>query len=994
MGKTITLKLAGLWTSPSDYTTREGALDVADNIVIDQTDLGESRRGFEIEIDNSANAGIDGYLLKSFTATEPSAESYDLLTYRTNDGVPEGLLLLNDEETITGDYNFLPPSPSKVARMLNWGKYIYVAGATGIKRVSPALSSSVPAGIPPALDCVLSLTGSSGYLSPNEAATITATRTSGSAVLTYISNEDIANAVIGQVVSGTGIPDSTTISAISLSTAVVIYSSTLTAGSATIVVPSATGLVVGQLVTGSGIPTDTRIAPGGISGVNITLTNAVITTGTESITFSSDNTITMSANASSGAPTVTTVTLSDGTQVAYRMIWGLQTENDSTSVGAPSGFVTITNATGGSRDVIINATIPEGITTDYFYQIFRSPQTPTQDIVPPDQMQLVVEGVPNSTDISNGYIQVTDQTPDSLKGEALYTGSDVEGISQANYPPPIAVDMCTFRDHTLYMNFTLENQLKLTIDGVGGSSGIQIGDDITFTSGVSTFTVTGAATENVAAGEFAVVTTGTPAQNIADTAASFIRVVNRYTSNDIVYAYLLSGPNELPGQMLIQSKATIGEFDVIASANGTAWTPNINTEQTSTADNQQNGILVSKTQQPEAVPRVNLFRAGGIGNQILRGIALRDYTIILTTGGVYRLTGQTVTDFICEPFDLTVTCVAPETAVALGNECWALTSQGVASISDGGVRLRSALQINADLLSLIRSAPNSVRNVAFAVGYETDQRYILALPAAEGDTTCSQELCYNYVTDRWTRWTRGCTAGYVNPTKGLYLGNSANSNVVKERKNGNYTDYADESFEVEITAFDDYLITLTSVSGITAGDVLWQSQSGGNVFSEVLEVDVAASQVTVANLVEWSLVLPAEDTRIYTAIENVIQWKPNAAGDPTEAKQFSEGQVVFKSPRFAQAILQFATDVSTGLDAVEVPGISGGLGWGQFGWGEAPWGGEIRPQTLRFYIPQNKQYGGMLVTKMTIRSAYSAWASEGLSIYVNDIGPELGGPGE
>lgn len=992
MSKTLTLKLAGLWTSPNDYTTREGALDVADNIVIDQTDLGESRRGFEVEIDNSGES-LDGYFLKSFTATDPTADDYDLLTWRYASGSPEGLLLLNDQDDLSGDTNFLPPSPSLVARMLNWGAYIYVAAQTGIKRVSVENETSVAAGIPQALDCVLSLTGSSGYLIPNEVATITASRTNASATLTTISNADAAELFVGQVLSGTGITAGTTILTITLSAPVVIHSCTLAAGNTTIVSASIGSVTANQIVTGDGIPENTRVvSTSGGGPFNIVITNAALFTGTENITFSSDNTLTMSANATSGAATATTVTLSDGTQVAYRMIWGLQNENEGTSVGAPSGFIAITNATGESRNVVINATIPEGITTDYFYQIFRSPATPTSTVVPPDQMQLVVEGVPDGTDISNGYIQVTDQTPDSLKGEALYTGSDVEGISQANYPPPVAVDMCVFRDHALYLNFTLEHQLKLAIDGVGGSDGVDVGDEITITDGTTPFVLTGASSETIATGEFAIVTTGTPAQNIADTCASFIRVLNRFTDNTIVYAYLLSGPNELPGQMLIQARTGIAEFTVAASANATAWTPNLDPAATSTADREENGILVAKTQQPEAVPRINLFRAGGIGNQILRGIPLRDYTIILTTGGVYRLTGQTVTDFVIEPFDLTVVCVAPETAVALGNECWCLSTQGVVSISDGGVRMRSALQINSEILSLIRSAPDSVRDVSFAVGYETDQRYILALPETEGDTFCSQQYCYNYITDRWTRWTRDCTAGYVNTTKGLYLGNAENTNVVKERKNGDYTDYADESFEVVISSFSEFSVVLTSVDGITEGDILWQDQTGGVVFSEVVDVDVTSNTITVANELVWSLILTAEKTRIYTAISNSVQWKPNAAGDPTEAKQFGEGQIVFRSVRFAQALLQFATDISTGFDEVELEGLAGALGWGQFPWGNAPWGGTVRPTTLRFYIPQNKQYGGALTVKMTIRSAYSAWKSEGISILLNDVGPELGGP--
>lgn len=992
--KTLTLKLAGLWPSPNDYTTREGALDVADNIVIDQTDLGESRRGFEVEIDNSSSS-LDGYLGKSMTSPNPNEDEIDLLTYRLNDGASDGKLLFNDEDSISGDTTFFPPPGSKTCRMLNWGKYIYVASDLGIKRYSAALNSSVAAGVPQALDIAPTLTGSSGFFDPNEVADITASRTNASATLTTISDADIAQAVIGQILSGTGIPTGATILDITLSAPVVIHSCGLTAGSTTITSAGNGSIAAGQLVSGEGIPVDTRVVS--ISGggpYSIVLTKAaILTNAAVNITFSSDNQILMSASATSGAASVTTVTLSNGSQVAYRLVWGFRNENDAVSIGSPSGFAILANNTGESRDVSVVAAIPEGITTDYFYQLYRSPITPTVNVTPPDQEQLVVEGFPSGGDIAAGYVTILDQTPDSLKGESLYTGTDVEGISQANYAPPVAADICTFRGYTLYANYTLPFQLKLTMDGIGSPNGIQVGDVITIDDGASPFDLTAAASETIGSGEFAIVTSGTPAQNIADTCASFIRVLNRYSSNTIVYAYLLSGPNDLPGQMLIQSRVNIGVFTVEASANGTAWTPNIDSEQTAVADVSKNGILISKTQQPEAVPRVNLFRAGGLENEIVRVVPLRDYTIVLTTGGVFRLTGQTLTDFVLEPFDLTVVCVAPETAVALGNECWTLTLQGVVSISDGGVRMRSALQLNKTLLDLIRSAPQSVEDVAFAVAYESDQRYIMGLPAAEGDTVCSQEYCYNYIMDRWTRWTRSATAGYVNTKKGLYLFNGNNNNIVKERKGGNYTDYVDESFDVEIVSSDGLDVVLTDVAGIVVGDLLWQDQTTEIFFSEITAIDVPTNTVTVVNVVDWDTG-PGVDTKVYTAIECTIQWKPNAAGDPSEAKQYSEGQLIFRQPRFLNVDLAFATDISSGFEPVpDIEGNVGGLGWGASGWGTQPWGGTVRPKTNRFYVPANKQYAGVLITKMVIRSAYANWQLEGIEIIANDIGFELGGPG-
>jgi hypothetical protein len=989
VAKNLEVKIAGLWTSPNDYTAPAGAQDVADNTIIDQQNLQESRRGFEVHI-NNAEEGLDGFPLQTLTSTLLNTTEFDLLTYRINEESADGRLLLNDRDTITGDNRFLPPTGARRPRMVNWGQYIYVTGDDGVKRYSVPDNSSEQSGIPQALDLTLSLTGSSGYLTSNESASVTATVTNASPLLSIISNDEIGEFVVGQIITGTGIPVGTTVQSISTSTPVVILAATLSAGSTTVSVASSTGIVADQIVTGTGIPDNTRVVS--VSGggpFSVVLTNASIITGTENLTFGTDNTVTMSANATSGAPSIRTLTLSEGTQVAYRLLWGIRNDNDAVSLGAPSSFTTIINNTGETRDVQAVATIPEGITTDYFYQLYRSVATPTQSIVPADQMQLVVEGFPDNTDISNGFVTITDQTPDSLKGESLYTGSDIEGIGQSNYRPPTAVDIATFRGYMLYANYTLPHQLQLTIDGVGAPSGVQPGDVVTIGTLEDSFDLTASLTEDIPTGTFEVITGGTPAQNIADTAASFIRVLNRYSDNDLVYAFNTSGPNDLPGQMLLEARSGITGFSVEASSHGDAWTPNIDTTQSSAADAKKNGLLISKVQQPEAVPRLNLRLAGGIGNEITRIVPLREYVVVVTTEGIYRLTGQTLNDFTVEPFDLTVQVVAPETAQALGNECWALATVGAVSISDGGVRIRSGLQINDVLQSLIRQAPTSVKDYAFGVAYESDQRYILSLPDSEGDTVCTQQYCYNYITEKWTRWTRNCTAGYVNKQTGLYLGNGNNTNVVLERKNGTFTDYVDESFEITIVSFSGVEVTLSSLEGITTGDLLWQLQDGVAYFAEIIAIDYAGTSVTVDKEITWELSGEPEDTRIQTAIDCVIQWKPMSAGDPTEAKQCSEGQYIFRIAKFASATAGFATDVSPAFESVELLGQSGS-GWGLFPWGEAPWGGVLRPKTLRYYIPANKQYCGVLIPRLQIRSGYSNWKLEGGSVVLNDVSFELG----
>jgi hypothetical protein len=444
-------------------------------------------------------------------------------------------------------------------------------------------------------------------------------------------------------------------------------------------------------------------------------------------------------------------------QCGYRLIWGKRDANNNVLLGAPSPLTAVTNTTGGTRNTQSVATIPSGITTSHFYQLYRSAATPSASVSPVDQEQLVAEGFPTGTDLTNGYITITDQTPDSLKGESLYAGSDQEGITQANYQPPLAKDFCFYKGSVLYANTSQRQQLKLAIDGVGSPNGVQSGDVITI-AGVA---FTADTSENTATGHFQVFTSGTPAQNIADTTNSFIRVVNRYSGNTQVYAYLLSGQSDLPGQMLIEARtAGTATFAVTASANGTAWTPDLPTSGTtvsSSAQTETNVIYVAKYGQPEAVPLANRFPVGAQSNAILRIIPLRDYVVIFTTDGIYRLLGNTIESFDPQPFDLTTRLVAPESAVPLGNQAWCLANQGVVSISDGGVQSRSTLQIDDKIRELLGQAIDSVAARAFAIGYETDHRYILALPQNENDTFCTQQYCINYFTEAWTRWTRSCT---------------------------------------------------------------------------------------------------------------------------------------------------------------------------------------------------------------------------------------------
>lgn len=169
--------------------------------------------------------------------------------------------------------------------------------------------------------------------------------------------------------------------------------------------------------------------------------------------------------------------LSSGGVCAYRVVWGYIDLNDNLLLGSPSQRSLITNNTSSAKDVNIQVVIPEGITTDYFYQIYRSaPVNSSTNREPTDELTLVYEDNPTASEISNGITgEFTDQVPESLRvlGATIYTAPSLEGILQGNTVPPFAIDIATFKNSTFYANTKTKHNLRVNIVGVGGTTGVQ-----------------------------------------------------------------------------------------------------------------------------------------------------------------------------------------------------------------------------------------------------------------------------------------------------------------------------------------------------------------------------------------------------------------------------------------------------------------------------------------------------------------------------------------
>ena len=663
-------------------------------------------------------------------------------------------------------------------------------------------------------------------------------------------------------------------------------------------------------------------------------------------------------------------------QTAYRLTWSYIDANGNLIEGAPSYRALVINASGSAQNVTVVGSIPAGITTAYTANLYRALQTTSSTVPATDNLQLASQYSPNSTDLSNGYITIVDQTPDSLLGQTFYGSPSQEGAIQYNFPPPLATDFTSFQGMSFYANTTSLQNIYITMITTP-----TIGDTLV----INGVTYTAANSNNFSIGHFLVVTGGTPGINIDSTSKNLVACINQYSANTSIYAFYPVGYNDLPGLIFLQARAyTVGQF-VLTSSNGGVYQPTIpssGTTYASSNDSLPNSIYVSKLNQPEAVPLVNQIFIGGGDKPIYRVIALRDSVVVMKQDGVFRITGTTPSQLTVTPFDTTIILIAPDSAYTLNNTIFAITSQMVVSISESGVNIESR-NIEGTLLQI--STLPYFQTATFGLSYESEREYLLCLPTQTGDQTATQIYVYNWLTTAWTHWLIAPTAGQVSfqPDNKLYLTPSYNSNFLYQEVktyNPNGLDYGDDRYPVTITGATGLVVSLSSVTHAQIGQTLLQ-----NFFTSVVtNVNVGASTVTVSNLFGWAngsatLVNPFQQTILTT---------PISANFTHYMKNYSRLIYNFSNANFSTITASCISDVSLFSESWPIaPQINGN--WGEFEWGDIPWNGtSLLTQAVATCPPRQKMLAHWVQVGLNLNQALSNFQFLGCSLtydIVSDI---------
>ena len=695
----------------------------------------------------------------------------------------------------------------------------------------------------------------------------------------------------------------------------------------------------------------------------------------------------------SGAPEALDVELSlvgsgtaipnDGTNrqaVSYRVVWGYRDANNNLILGPPSSKNDLEVPIGsGASDVQLDITIPTPpVTTDWFVQVYRSTVLTGVGATvgePVDNLGLVLERNPSSAEITAGTMTVTDTAPDELIGADLYTNENQQGILQSNFSPPQAVDMALYQNHLFFANTESQYSATISLLAVDATStnpnALQPGDTLSL-DGV---TYTAALAEDIGANEFLIANTGSPANNLEQTARSIIRVVNRSASNSDIWAIYDSGSDDVPGRIRITERdfgsATAFTYQ---SSRGQSFSPDITDLQL--ADNEQNPnrLYFSKFQQPEAVPLLNFFEVGAANDEIIRILPLRSILLIFTTAGTYKLTGATASSFQVSLLDDTAILEAPDSLVALNNNAIGLFDQGIAQVSYGSVQILSR-PIEGDINAIRGATGDKLSELTFGISYETDRKYMIGLPTGANSTKADIIYVYNVFTQSWTTYDLSKRGGIVRREDDkLYL--CEDDSVIQERKTFSESDYAEPAIEVTTVSVNEAVVEVSSTDNVLAG---YQYFEDNSKYSIILEVDPINNLLTLQDNLNWNT--GAAEIRPY--IVTTIEWNPVTVDSPNTQKQFSETTLLVNRP-IVSATLSFRTLTSSFFESVSISDNSVG-DWGLFEWGDVPWGGSTTIFRYRTWVPRNKQKDSAIVLKLGQNTIYNDFEVSGWSLIYRPI---------
>jgi hypothetical protein len=385
---------------------------------------------------------------------------------------------------------------------------------------------------------------------------------------------------------------------------------------------------------------------------------------------------------------------------------------------------------------------------------------------------------------------------------------------------------------------------------------------------------------------------------------------------------------------------------------------------------------------PESVPPSSLLQVGSPNFPISRIIPVRTALIIVKPEeGVFEITGTSPTSLTVTTLDTTAFINGSETMAALNNSGYFFTTQGVMLVNESGCEIMSR-NVQGDVLELASYDYPDFASLAFSIGYQSDNAYILFLQKESTDTYSTLQYRYNWITQAWTTWDLKCTAAVVNTANDrLYLA-TPEGYILEERKTFTNQDYADTTTSITISSIGTDSFVLASSANVNVGDYLSQTNGGATYSCNVLTNDTVTNTVTVSSVVGF-VTGTASDT---ASINSTISFMPTSCGYPAFIKKFSTWNFEFSNISFAKCLVTFTTDFyPSGESVTLVPQFTNT--WGNFSWGTVAWGvtqAALRP--ISAYSTKNTSIGHWANVTINLQQAFSGFALCGYTCFFEFLG--------
>lgn len=451
---------------------------------------------------------------------------------------------------------------------------------------------------------------------------------------------------------------------------------------------------------------------------------------------------------------------------------------------------------------------------------------------------------------------------------------------------------------------------------------------------------------------FYVRTDADPGLNIQTTAQSLVRSINLSINNSAtvaVNAYYIASEGGIPGAILLQARSFGDDqtFSLFSSNTPQAWQPQLPSTPlsppfpppVSTVNAHAARLWYSPLGIPDAVPLGNYEPVNSDNDPILRIFPLHYRLLVFKTDGIYTCTNL-------EPFTITklsaYKLLAPDSVCVLEDRVYALTDQGIVTISDSGlVEISNPID---DVFNAMMS-PGDIETLAqraFGVSYRSERQVILWVPQLNDDGTVTEDnaqaFVYSTLSEGFTRYAFGARCAAINPTtNALEFGPTDKNQLCLENKALNNLDYYDLSYFVgSPTDVDGAEVTFTHSNAqlMEVGDAL---RSEALDYYSIVAVD--GDTVTLSGAPGWA---GEVSITLYKSIACAVEFNKLTGALPADLKMVGQASFLFRENGVHDVNAYFYSEIETTHSDVTLETA----GWGEFPWGGVQYGSPTK-QILR-----------------------------------------------